>query len=308
MAKNRTLIGIILIVIAIALCFGITPLFSAILEQKTTVIRLKEDIPQGAQVQPSMLEAVEVGTLNLPADMLTDPELIIGKYTVAAMFTGDTFSPSKLSDTIDSSDTLLRQLNLNETAMSVTVRSFANGLSGKLQQGDIIQIVSVDEENEDKAIIYDELQYVEVLATTADSGSDDTYNADEVNAAEDEDNQPSLYATLTVICQDRTQALRLAQCENTTLHAVFVCRGDSEHKEEYLEAQRSVLGIEQIVNTDNAPNISEEIPNEDTEIGTADTPELDLSAPVVEIPAPADNSTPAETADKPAIAISGGRG
>lgn len=216
MAKNRTLIGIILIVIAIALCFGITPLFSVILEQKTTVIRLKEDIPQGAQVQPSMLEAVEVGTLNLPADMLTDPELIIGKYTVAAMITGDTFSPSKLSDTIDSS--------------------------------------------------------------------------------------------LTVICQDRTQALRLAQCENTTLHAVFVCRGDSEHKEEYLEAQRSVLGIEQIVNPDNAPNIPEEIPNEDTEIGTADTPELDLSAPVVEIPAPADNSTPMETADKPAIVISGGRG
>lgn len=107
MAKNRTLIGIILIVIAIALCFGITPLFSAILEQKTTVIRLKEDIPQGAQVQPSMLEAVEVGTLNLPADMLTDPELIIGKYTVAAMFTGDTFSPSKLSDTIDSSVSLI---------------------------------------------------------------------------------------------------------------------------------------------------------------------------------------------------------
>lgn len=106
-----------------------------------------------------MLEAVEVGTLNLPADMLTDPELIIGKYTVAAMFTGDTFSPSKLSDTIDSSDTLLRQLNLNETAMSVTVRSFANGLSGKLQQGDIIQIVSVDEENDDKAIIYDGYHY-----------------------------------------------------------------------------------------------------------------------------------------------------
>lgn len=55
MLKNRTLIGIILIVLAIILCFGITPLFSVVLEQKTTVIRLKEDVPQGAQIQPSML-------------------------------------------------------------------------------------------------------------------------------------------------------------------------------------------------------------------------------------------------------------
>lgn len=297
MAKNRTLIGIILIVIAIALCFGITPLFTAILEQKTTIIRLKEDIPQGVQVQPSMLEAVEVGTLNLPADMLTDPAAIIGKYTVAAMFTGDTFSPAKLSDTIDSSDTLLRQLKLNETAMSVTIRSFANGLSGKLQQGDIIQIVSVDEENDEQAIIYDELQYVEVLATTADSGSDDTYDTDQVNASEDEENQPDLYATITVICQDRTQALRLAECENTTLHAVFVCRGDSEHKEEYLEAQRSVLGIEQIIAPDTPQNEPADTPDDETE--TADAPDLDLSAPVEETPK-------AEEPDKSAIVISGG--
>ena len=82
------------------------------------------------------------------------------------MFAGDSFTDKKLSDSIDTSDSLLRQLKPNETAMSVTVRSLANGLSGKLQQGDIIQIVSVDED--DKAQIYEELQYVEVLATTSD--------------------------------------------------------------------------------------------------------------------------------------------
>jgi pilus assembly protein CpaB len=273
MLKNRTLIGIILIVIAIALCFGITPLFSKILEQKTTVIRLKEDIPQGAQIQTSMLEAVEVGTLNLPQDMIYDPAEIIGKYTVSAMFVGDTFSPSKLSDTIDTSDTLLRQLDVNETAMSVTVRSFANGLSGKLQTGDIIQIISVDEENDDEAIIYDELQYVEVLATTADNGSDDTYNADEVNYTEDDDDEQSLYATITVICQDRAQALKLAECENTTLHAVFVCRGDSERKEDYLQAQRDVLGVvkEDYSETDETSAESEQAENETDE--AAEIPE-----------------------------------
>lgn len=264
MLKNRTLIGIILIVLAIILCFGITPLFSVVLEQKTTVIRLKEDVPQGAQIQPSMLSAVEVGTLNLPDNIITDPEQIVGKYTVAAMFSGDTFSANKLSDTIDTSDTLLRQLGVNETAMSVTVRSFANGLSGKLQTGDIIQIISVNEDNDDEAIIYDELQYIEVLATTADNGSDDTYNADQVNAAEDDDEEQALYATITVICHVRTQALKLAECENTTLHAVFVCRGDSEHKAEYLAAQRELLGVVDYETTEAVFNTAE-IYDESTE-------------------------------------------
>ena len=142
--------------------------------------------------------------------------------------------------------------------------SFANGLSGKLQTGDIIQIISVNEDNDDEAIIYDELQYIEVLATTADNGSDDTYNADQVNAAEDDDEEQALYATITVICQDRTQALKLAECENTTLHAVFVCRGDSEHKAEYLAAQRELLGVVDYETTEAVFNTAE-IYDESTE-------------------------------------------
>lgn len=239
MLKNRTLIGIILIVAAIGLCFGISPLFNKILDSKTTIVRLKMDIPQGAQITGAMLEAVEVGTLNLPADTICDPQLIVGKYAIAAMFTGDTFSAAKLSDTVDNSDNLLRQLKPNETAMSVTIKSLANGLSGKLMQGDIIQIVSVNED--DEAEIYEELQYVEVLTTTADSGSDDVYVDGEVNANSDEDEEQSLYSTVTIILQDRAQALKLAECENSSLHAVFVTRGNEEYKQECLKAQLDLL-------------------------------------------------------------------
>lgn len=249
MLKNRTLIGIILIVAAIGLCFGISPLFNSILSSKTNIIRLKQDVPQGAQITSSMLEVVEVGTINLPTNMQNDPKKIIGKYTVAAMFSGDSFTDAKLSDTIDTSDSLLRQLKPNETAMSVTVKSLANGLSGKLQQGDIIQIVSVDEN--DKAKIYEELQYVEVLAVTSDSGSDNVYRDGEVNASNDDDEDQSLYKTVTIILQDRSQALRLAECENTSLHAIFVSRGDEEYKQKCLKAQLNLLlGVEDDETTD----------------------------------------------------------
>mgnify|MGYP002536935567 CR=1 FL=1 len=252
MLKNRTLIGIILIAAAIGLCFGISPLFNSILSSKTKIIRLKQDIPQGVQITGAMLEAVEVGTLNLPADMQNDPRQIIGKYTVSAMFAGDSFTDKKLSDSIDTSDSLLRQLKPNETAMSVTVRSLANGLSGKLQQGDIIQIVSVD-----KAQIYEELQYVEVLATTSDKGSDDTYRDGEVNADDEDSGDQSLYATVTIILQDRAQALRLAECENTSLHAVFVTRGDEKLKAECLKAQLELLTGE--ISTEEADSTSEPV-------------------------------------------------
>lgn len=213
MLKNRTLIGIILIAAAIGLCFGISPLFNSILSSKTKIIRLRQDIPQGVQITGAMLEAVEVGTLNLPADMQNDPRQIIGKYTVSA----------------------------------------ANGLSGKLQQGDIIQIVSVDEN--DKAQIYEELQYVEVLATTSDKGSDDTYRDGEVNADDEDSGDQSLYATVTIILQDRAQALRLAECENTSLHAVFVTRGDEKLKAECLKAQLELLTGE--ISTEEADGTSE---------------------------------------------------
>jgi len=109
MLKNRTLIGIILIAAAIGLCFGISPLFNSILSSKTKIIRLRQDIPQGVQITGAMLEAVEVGTLNLPADMQNDPRQIIGEYTVSAMFAGDSFTDKKLSDSVDTSDSLLRQ-------------------------------------------------------------------------------------------------------------------------------------------------------------------------------------------------------
>ena len=267
MLKNRTLIGIILIVVAIGMCFGISPLFNAVLERKTTVIRLKQDIPQGVQITSSMLEAVEVGALNLPSNIINDTNRIIGKYTVAAMFAGDMFTGSKLSDTIDTSDNLLRQLKPNETAMSVTIRSLANGLSGKLQPGDVIQIVSVDED--DRAQVYEELQYVEVLATTTSGGSDDTYSADAVNTSGKDSEDKSLYATVTIVIQDRAQALRLAECENSSLHAVFVTRGNEEFKEKCLKAQLDILSeIEkekQDNNSDNDNNSdSEEAANDGT--------------------------------------------
>ena len=71
--------------------------------------------------------------------------------------------------------------------------------------------------------------------------TDARYRDGEVNADDEDSGGQSLYATVTIILQDRAQALRLAECENTSLHAVFVTRGDEKLKAECLKAQLKLL-------------------------------------------------------------------
>lgn len=242
MLKNRTFLGILCILVAIALVFGISPLFTKLVEEKATVIRLTADVPQGARIATSMVEQVEVGSYNIQSGIITEPKQIVGKYAVSNLYKGDYLTANKLSDTVSSSDSLLRNLEDGETAMSITIRSFANGLSGKLQTGDVIQIVSVDDDD-DKAYIYDELKYIEVLTTTASSGSDETLNSPNKSAQnDDEDAEEELPATITVVLQDEIQALRLAECENSSLHAILVYRGDDEEKSKsFIEKQMEII-------------------------------------------------------------------
>jgi pilus assembly protein CpaB len=117
--------------------------------------------------------------------------------------------------------------------MSVTITDFANGVSGKLQTGDIIKIVSVDVDK--IATIFDELQYIEVLTTTTDGGVDNFQQP-----IPDDEGNISLPVTITLILQDERQALRLAECENTSLHAIFVSR-DGERKAGYIKRQAEIL-------------------------------------------------------------------
>ena len=71
--------------------------------------------------------------------------------------------------------------------------------------------------------------------------TDARYRDGEVNADDEDSGGQSLYATVTIILQDRVQALRLAECENTSLHAGFVTRGDEKLKAECLKAQLELL-------------------------------------------------------------------
>ena len=128
--KNRTVVGVICILAALVICFGITPLFNRSISQKEEIVRVTKAIDAGEQVTADMVQTVEVGAYNLPDNILHDTASVVGKYAAADLAAGDYILPSKISDAPAAENSYLYNLDGTKQAMSVTIKSFATGLSG----------------------------------------------------------------------------------------------------------------------------------------------------------------------------------
>ncbi|ASA23407.1 Flp pilus assembly protein CpaB [Paenibacillus donghaensis] len=219
--KNRSVLGVTCILLSLIICFGIAPLLNRATGDTTQIIRITKDIPKGAVIQSAQVETVEVGKLHLPASVLKVSEAVVGQYAAVDLKSGDYLLPSKLSAV--PLDAYLNRLDGHKQAMSVTIKSLAAGLSGKLQPGDIVTLIASDYGEMRTTTMPPELQYVEVLAVTASSGLDAQTGTD-TTSDDDEDNE--LPSTLTLLVQPE-QAQLLADLENKAkLHTSLVYRGD----------------------------------------------------------------------------------
>ena len=54
--NNRTIIGIVCIVLALVVTFGVSPLVNRISDQKTDIVRVKNTIERGQQITANDLE------------------------------------------------------------------------------------------------------------------------------------------------------------------------------------------------------------------------------------------------------------
>ncbi|MBR6049927.1 MAG: Flp pilus assembly protein CpaB, partial [Clostridia bacterium] len=217
--KNRTIIGIICIVLALVVTFAVAPLVNKLAESKVDIVRMKSDVVQGHQISDNDVEVVKVGGYNLPADVIVRKEYVVGKFAATDLKAGDYLLPSKLSTTSDKANDVFRTLNGDKQAISITIRTFAGGLSGKLENGDIVQLV-VYENDTSKAIMPGALTYVKVITTTTAEGAD----KDELTV--NEDGTYELPSTVTLLV-NREQAKLLVEYENSgRIHADLVFRGD----------------------------------------------------------------------------------
>lgn len=142
--KNRIVIGLICIILSLIICFGLTPMFNNALKSKVSLVRVNTEIHKGDQITEKMLTTVEVGGYNLPGNVVYKAEDVVGKYANTDMCKGDYILESKLSDTPMLKNAYLGKLNGENRAISVSIKSFAAGLSGKLEAGDIVTLIASD--------------------------------------------------------------------------------------------------------------------------------------------------------------------
>ena len=255
--KNRTIIGIVCIVLALIVTFAVAPMVNKISDSRTDIVRMKKDVDQGHLISDDDIEIVTVGSHGLAIDTITKKEDVVGKFAACDLKVGDSLFPSKLSLTSDSADDVFHTLNGEKQAISITISTFAGGLSGKLENGDIISLIVFDNDT-NEAFIPAGLTYVKVITTTTQSG----FDKDEVTP--NEDGTYELPTTVTLLVNP-AQAQMLVEYENTgVIHADLVYRGDSKTAQKFLDAQD--LYFEMLEAEDEEPNDKEE-PDEDSEDG-----------------------------------------
>ena len=220
--KNRTIIGIVCMILAVAMTFAIAPVVNRLTSGTTTVVRLKQEVGRGTKITEDQGETVK-GVYVKTAD-------VVGKYASSTLYAGDILTKAKLSGDSNNADDVLATLNGSKVAVSVTIDTFAAGLSGKLQNGDIISLIAVDK-NAGTSAIPGELKYMKVITTTTAGG------IDQDSVVKNEDGSFEIPSTITVLCNTE-QAKLLAKYEaDITLQAALVYRGDNETAAKFLEKQ-----------------------------------------------------------------------
>lgn len=230
--KNRTVLGLICIILAVATVFLVSPIVNRMTNGETTVLRLTEDVKQGTKITAKQIEAVDVKASTVPKNILKNQKDIVGKYAASNLYAGDYFTKKKLSGESNTADDVFSGLDGSKIAVSFTIDSFAAGLSGKLYNGDIISILIYDKDvDKEKAFIPPELKYVKVITTTTDNG------VDKDAVKENEDGTADLPSTVTVLV-NTTQAKLIAKYEGeSTMQAALVYHGKKDKAQQFIDKQ-----------------------------------------------------------------------
>lgn len=232
--KNRTVIGIICMVLAVAITFCVAPIVNKLSSDTTSVIRLSADAKQGTQITEEQIETVEVKTDTLPAGVIAEKSAVIGKYAASNLYAGDYFSKDKLTSEANTADDVFASLDGNKVAVSVTIDSFAAGLSGKLKNGDIISMIVTDKDK-GTTTIPGALKYVKVITTTTAGG------VDKDSVIKNDDGTYELPSTVTVLVSVEQAKLLAKYEENSTMQTALVFRGDTETANKFLATQDEFL-------------------------------------------------------------------
>ena len=230
--NNRFLFGMLSLLLAAIIAFVALPTIARQTNGKTEIVRITQPVQKGEQITAANTEVVEVGSFNLPPNIAHALEDVNGLYATADLLQGDYILTTKVSLVPISSDVALNSIPSGMTAISLTVKTLASGLSDKLQPGDIIRIYHFLDTAEEVP----ELRYVRVLSVTDADG----INVDNTREpTEDEEKKQS--ATITVLASPEQARIITALENDGVAHVALVSRGNDTLAEELLAEQAQTL-------------------------------------------------------------------
>ena len=265
--NSRFLYGILSILLAAIIAFIAIPTVTRKTNSKVEIVRITTALDRGDPITAKDVELAEVGGFNLPDNVATKLEDVIGTYAASSLYPGDYILSGKVSSTPLSSDLTLNAIPDGMVAISITVQSLAAGLSDKLQSGDILRLYHYNDLSGTLNVVQDipELKFVKVLSVSDSKGLDIDYTKQP-----EEDEERLQTATLTVQATPE-QAILLTQYENEgMLHVALISRGNEALAKELLNQQAEILTqLYENEDADAELNVPEETTGETTEESSA---------------------------------------
>ena len=265
--NSRFLYGILSILLAAIIAFIAIPTVTRKTNSKVEIVRITTALDRGDPITAKDVELAEVGGFNLPDNVATKLEDVIGTYAASSLYPGDYILSGKVSSTPLSSDLTLNSIPDGMVAISITVQSLAAGLSDKLQSGDIIRLYHYNDLSGTLNVVQDipELKFEKVLSVSDSKGLDIDYTKQP-----EEDEERLQTATLTVQATPE-QAILLTQYENEgMLHVALISRGNEALAKELLNQQAEILTqLYENEDADAELNVPEETTGETTEESSA---------------------------------------
>lgn len=250
--KNKFVIGLLCILSGVLISFAALPALQENLQGTyTSAVRMNQTVQAGTQITAEMVETVNIPE-NLVQDGIRNVSDAVGKYANTELYAGDYLTNAKVSKVLSGQNALAAGTEKGKMVISVTIPSLASGVSGRLQPGDIVSVMAVPKASTNQAlgvvpdatgtsdsaaVIYPDLQYLEVCMATANDGADAN-----VSAESGKEQENSLPATVSFYVNSE-QALRLAELEqDSVIQLAFVARGEA--------AARYIPDTERIFNTE----------------------------------------------------------
>lgn len=215
--QNKIFVGVGCVVLAAVMAFILLPSVNRSKNGTVKILKLKENISAGTQIDEKMLEEKEVGKYGLPESIVNDKDKVVGKFAACSISSDDLILSSKLSD-FAASKKLDGVMNAGKMLVTVSLDSVAAAVGNHLQSGDIVSVIGYADNT---VTAYEELKNLEVFSVE----NDDAQNLDDV---ENDENAEKIASNITLVV-NQAQAEKLVQTEYSgKVHAVFVKRGAAE--------------------------------------------------------------------------------